>query len=307
MDSYLEIAKKVLLEARLPLGARQMLKLAYQLQIVPPDLYGRTQHKTLQARLSTDILHRRRGSEFYRTAPGRFFLRAMQADRDIPARYRREHTAPLRAAQLGRFDVLTISRRATHRVAEPTSGRLRMADISNLPCRYVRMIESRCDPDTLAFRIVVLLLSEGRMLLRQRRPASEGEIPSHSAVGVEGFVKRDDRSLFSNDDVGLFDAALRTISEWLRLSPRVLARLDPLGTYADAPVLYEQSGTPASDDLVIIVSFDCSRAPEVLEATRDSGNYDWQTLPLRVNDVNRFDRWSKRIVTDASLQTAIAY
>src|SRR6266576_3935001 len=110
MDSYLEIAKKVLLEARQPLSARQILKTAYQLQLVAPDLYGRTQHKTLQARLATDILHRRSRSEFYRTGPGRFFLRAMQTDRTIPVRYRREYTAPLRAAQLGRFDVLTISR-----------------------------------------------------------------------------------------------------------------------------------------------------------------------------------------------------
>jgi hypothetical protein len=39
MDSYLEIARKVLREARQPLSARQILKAAYQLQIVPRDLY----------------------------------------------------------------------------------------------------------------------------------------------------------------------------------------------------------------------------------------------------------------------------
>lgn len=307
MDSYLKIAKKVLLEARQPLSARQILKLAYQLQVVPPDLYGRTQHKTLQARLSTDILQQRFRSEFYRTGPGRFFLRVFQADRTIPAHYLREYAAPLRAAQLGRFDVLTISRHAAYRMAEATAGPLRMIDISRVSWRYVRMDETRRNLDALAFRIVVLLLSDGRILLRQKRPVSEGEMPSRTAVGFEGFVKREDKSLFSKDAAGLFDAALRTISEWLTVSPTTLARLDPLKSYEDLPVLYEERGEPASDDMVIVLSFDCSRVPEVLEATKRSGTYDWQPLPLSANDLDRFDRWSARIIADPSLQAAVAH
>ena len=50
------IARRVLQEARQPLSAKEILQVAYQMQIVPPDLFGRTQHKTLQARLFTDIL-----------------------------------------------------------------------------------------------------------------------------------------------------------------------------------------------------------------------------------------------------------
>lgn len=307
MDSYLEIARKVLREARQPLSPRQILKVAYQLQIVPRDLYGRTQHKTLQARLATDILHRRVRSEFYRTGPGQFFLRAMQGDRTIPARYRREYIAPVRAAQLGRFDVLTVPRRATVNLAEATAGRLRVADISSLPWRYQRMDEARRNLNVLAFRIIVLLLSEGRMLLRQKRQLADGEMPLRTGIGFESFVKRDDRSLFSGDDVGLFDAALRTIAEWLDLSPAVLARLHPLKTYADTPVLFEERDEPASDDLVIIVSFDCSCAPEVVHATRLAGTYDWQQLPVRANDLDRFDRWSARILADVSLQAAVTH
>ncbi len=76
MDAYLHIAEEVLRLERRPMSARAMLVAAYRHNIVPSHLFGRTQHKTLGARLSKDILERREKSAFFRTAPGRFFLRA---------------------------------------------------------------------------------------------------------------------------------------------------------------------------------------------------------------------------------------
>ena len=70
MDSYLDLAANVLRELRRPLDARQMLKTAYQLSIVPRNLYGKTQHKTLHARLAEDIRKQPTRSAFVRTGPG---------------------------------------------------------------------------------------------------------------------------------------------------------------------------------------------------------------------------------------------
>src|SRR5262245_60488185 len=103
MNSYLTIAAKVLREARQPLSASQILKAAYQLQIVPATLYGKTQHKTLHARLAEDILRHRNKSIFIRTEPGRFFLRSLLHDRTISPRHKKEYIAPLRADQLENF------------------------------------------------------------------------------------------------------------------------------------------------------------------------------------------------------------
>jgi hypothetical protein len=63
MNSYLTIASKVLSEARQPLSAVQILRAAYDLQIVPRDLYGKTQHKTLQARIAEDSFLRQSALE----------------------------------------------------------------------------------------------------------------------------------------------------------------------------------------------------------------------------------------------------
>ena len=75
MNSYLQIAQSVLQKSRQPLSAREILDAAYRLQLVPEHLFGKTQYKTLQARLSEDLLRNRKRTIFARTGPGRFVLR----------------------------------------------------------------------------------------------------------------------------------------------------------------------------------------------------------------------------------------
>jgi len=145
MDTYLEIARTVLKRTRQPLSARQILKTALQMQLVPRDLYGRTQHNTLQARLASDILRHRSNSSFYRTGPGRFFLRALQSDPSLPLRYKHEYQAPLRADQLGRFDVIAFPRAALRNLGLKTPMPLEVSRLFALPWRFARLHSLRRD------------------------------------------------------------------------------------------------------------------------------------------------------------------
>ena len=109
MDSYLELAEIVLREERRPLTARALLKRAYKLQIIPANLYGKTQHKTLQARISEDILGRRDRSRFFRTAPGVFFLRDFLNDATIPPKFRSPIVARRRQRELPVKNALSLN------------------------------------------------------------------------------------------------------------------------------------------------------------------------------------------------------
>ena len=71
-----------------------------------------TQHKTLQARLSEEILHGGKQSRFIRTDPGRFFLRAFLQDTSVPREYRSEMKARRRKRDLIRGASLVVSRSA---------------------------------------------------------------------------------------------------------------------------------------------------------------------------------------------------
>jgi HB1, ASXL, restriction endonuclease HTH domain len=80
LDAYLQIAESILKIERRPLSARAILAAAYRHGLVPMHLHGNTQHKTLGARISEDIITLHDDSLFFRTAPGRFFLREFLTD-----------------------------------------------------------------------------------------------------------------------------------------------------------------------------------------------------------------------------------
>ena len=73
--------------------AKAILNAAYRTGIVPDHLHGKTQHKTLQARLSEEILHFKRDGRFFRTEPGFFFLTEFESDPLIPDKYKDHFSA----------------------------------------------------------------------------------------------------------------------------------------------------------------------------------------------------------------------
>ena len=88
--------------------AKGILDAAYKAGIVPEHLHGTTQHKTLQARLSEDILHRRSTSQFFRTEPGYFFLTELISDTEIPDKYKEPFPARRRTRDLRKDPILTL-------------------------------------------------------------------------------------------------------------------------------------------------------------------------------------------------------
>jgi len=305
MDSYLEIARKVLGGARQPLNAREILKVAYQLNIVPRELYGRNQHRTLHARVATDILKQHSKSAFCRSDPGRFFLRSLLGDSTIPSSYRREYVAPRRAAQLGRFDALAFPRTEVVRVASHNGNRVSVDDLMSLPWRYARMEDIRRNVRLLPFRFLVVIVDDGRVVLSHMRPWADGNLAGQMALGVNGVVKRDDRSLFSSDEAGLPDAAVRALIQHLDLSPLLVSVLEEVSRWSAPIALFEEGDEPADDDLIAVLTFRCSGITEVIEAIDALATSEWHHLPIRLNDLGRFDRWSARVISDASLQFAV--
>lgn len=306
MDSYLEMARSVLQSARQPLSARQILRTAMQMQLVPRDLYGRTQHKTLQARLATDILKHRSKSEFYRTGPGRFFLRVLQSDAQLPERYRQEYHAPLRAAQLGRFDVVAFPRIDLAKLAATLVSPFAVTKLHSLPWRFARLYNLRREPKLVPFRFLLLLVAEDRLFLDNQRPAvEEGDIHSHSVMGIEGVVKRDDLSLFSPDDFGLMDAATRTLLEHFELPHHVRALLEDDARWSDPLAVIEEEREGRRADLAVYLRFRCSGITEITDAVEARASTGWLELPISINNLERFDKWSLRLISDGNLRAAM--
>ena len=71
---YLDVAERVLAKHRRPLRARDIINLAIEDGFVE-SWDSHTPQKSMQARLSIDILQRGADSRFIRTERGRFYLR----------------------------------------------------------------------------------------------------------------------------------------------------------------------------------------------------------------------------------------
>lgn len=305
MDSYLEIARKVLGEARQPLNARQILKAAYQLHVVPRELYGRNQHKTLHARVATDILKQRSKSEFCRSGPGRFFLRSLLSDRTVPSEYRREYVAPLRASQLGRFDVLAFPRKEVARLASRCNFEIPLDGLMTLSWRYAQMEKLRRDARLIPFRFLIVIVDDGRAVLSHVHPRGDDHLAGQGVLGITGIVRREDRSLFSSDEAGLVDAAVRTLMQHLDLHRMLISALEEVARWSTPITLFDECEEAAIDDLITILPFRCSGIPEVVEAIDALAASEWHHLPIRINDLGRLERWSARVIGDVSLHNAV--
>ncbi len=78
--TYLWAAEVVLRKHKRPLRAHEIVSYAQEQGLFSGEMHSRTPQKSMQARLSLDILNKGEQSVFIRTAPGMFYLREFLAD-----------------------------------------------------------------------------------------------------------------------------------------------------------------------------------------------------------------------------------
>lgn len=299
MNSYLQLAETVLKKVRRPLDARQMLSTAYQLSIVPDGLFGKTQHKTLHARLAEDIRRRRTDSVFVRTDPGRFFLRSLINDRSTPAIHRREYPAPPRADQLRNFDVPCI-----RKADAAFSYRGKLLDWSALNSTHVttrRLADIYDDSSYIFLRTFVVTRRLHTIVMRRAFPRATDLIGKWS-LGSLGFVKDHDKTMFSTDPYGIAEASLRTLQEQLNLN-------DEAAEFIYSKHLIRVRGfvpTPEEakeNSLVAIAVCHCPATFDPIERYEDPATLQWIPAHSTANDQGFLDPWSRELVASGIFQT----
>lgn len=304
MDNYLTLASTILRDARRPMSPKQILQAAYQRQIVPPDLFGKTQHKTLQARLSEDILRHKSKSLFMRTGPGLFFLRSFVADKNIPSRYKSEYNAPFRADQLRRF-LVPIVKPLKELTVDGFQQLGTLSELSEDKIEYAELSSIWNDPKISFLRIMVILrYKDGIFLYRASHPHGD-VIESALSLGAVGFVKLEDKSLFSQDPLGIEEAAYRTLIERLQFGAAQLDELQTPESFKDIRLIIGTIDERRATPIIAVYTFVCSSnfsLPDSLPAE----TLIWRKFPLQVNNLDDLDPWSRYIISDERMHTAIA-
>ncbi len=297
MDSYLSIARKVLEHARRPLTPREILREAYRFDLVPFHLHGATQHKTLQARLSEHIVEFRDNGIFFRTAPGKFFLRSFLDDSTIPEEFRKPIVARRRTRELRRKDVLTLSRRDLPPEIDAGSAlstEMLFNHLFSHAYDYVSDLKLRTVDEVAIWSFVVVIRDSEVLTYRQGRYREDRDgFFQRRSIGFYAPVIRSDRSLFDQLDHGLVASGLETLavdldlmdnSEWHRLARN--AKLHE--------VIFVAADQRA--DLLGIVRLDFPHWFEPLTRRLAINDLAWQDLATPANHVEDYDPWSQVVL-----------
>jgi hypothetical protein len=300
MDAYLTLAENVLRYVRRPLSAHQILRSAYEFGLAPPHLRGRTQHKTLGARLSEDILHHREASRFYRTAPGRFLLRELADDISIPEELRRPIVARRRRRNLAQKRSLAFRRSELDHVrrgpsAVDTSAVFELIEHGSF--HYATSAPQRSLDEVVVWAFMLVIRSGCVLTYRQGHYREHRDTFMHRrTIGFYTPVSDSDLNLFDRADHGIVSSGLKALATDLDLSEKELW-----------PVLSERSKLEAflypqafnSSDLLAIVAFSC---PDWLEPTTKRlaiNDLEWLDLRSPPNYCEDFDPWSQALLSKA--------
>ncbi len=298
MDSYLALAERVLGAQKRALSALEILRIAYREGLAPDHIQGRTQHKTLQARLSEDILRYRDSSKFYRPAPGKFFLHAMKDDPSVPEADRSPIVARRRKRDLPRHHALAFRKPLIAKEVAKT-GEVAMEAFVNLIERgcyhYAANSRQRCADDVLVWSFVVVVKA-GHVLSYRSGPYREqrDSFMSKRVIGFYSPVIETDMTLFDQADHGVVWSGMKALASDLDLYDdsawRALSANSKLHT-----VIYPQSDGEA-DNLLAVVIFSC---PDWLEPTSSRlaiNDLKWIDLSIPINHTEDFDPWSQTLL-----------
>lgn len=300
MNSYLDIAQLILREERRPLSARSILRLAYQQGHMATHLFGKTQHKTLQARLSEDILHRRERSSFFRTEPGKFFLREFISDPTIPAIFRREMKARRRTRDLLRGPALAVAKHILEKAFIPNKLRRAHVALTQLQSdNHFQYVEPKALPCDLALVWSVAAVRRDRYILTYRTGRyrdNRDSFAQRRSICFAALVLEDDQTLFDAHGLGIVDAALTAVSTDLNVP--VDHKLDPAslssGFSHQLKCLLWEAGRTSE-----VLAFVEVLAPDWFEPaqTRLSINdLRWMDLDSPPNNIDDFDPWSRSLL-----------
>jgi predicted NUDIX family phosphoesterase len=226
-QTYLRVAEIVLSSALSPLKAREIVERGIERGLFGDHALSRTPEKSMQARLSMDILNQPGSSKFIRASRGRFTLRTklgQPLEAGYPLGPISEYTAERRVLRTPKEQVLCVSEAAfrdvlTFQGIDTDATRILAELLRNQGISYVARSEAEVRNDAKQFITYVLVQCGQRLLFFKRSYLSRTAefLRGSRCVGFGGHVSAADADILSISDRGLAACALRELSEELHL------------------------------------------------------------------------------------------
>lgn len=277
------------------MSARAIISAAYRSGIVPEHLYGKTQHKTLQARLSEEILYNRRHAFFYRTEPGVFFLTEFMSDPMIPQKFKTPFPARRRTRDLLNEPSLALSTRyaTSERFSQFHTWHELVEDAERHDA--IKYVDPKAtSPEFTIIWSFSLVRRAGSVLSYRigRYRDDRDQFANHRTIGFPGIVGFTNNSLFSDGDYGAAEGALDALLTDLDLSSRAFAGEGQVELPASTDIVTLDQGE-RRPIILLIMQWNCPDWFEPTTRRLSLNDVCWFDLSTRINNMDDFEPWSR--------------
>lgn len=325
--TFLRVAESVLLSAHFPLKAREIVERGIERGLFGDHVLGRTPEKSMQARLSLEILSNKNESRFVRTGRGRFTLRSrlQQGVRDDNDETLKEYTSVPRSLSMPVEDVLCVLRSnyapiLTFQGLDANRDEVLPA-LLKLPPVYIARTEVESIDTVKQFITYVIVQCGHRVLSFERSYLSRAAefLRGSKCIGFGGHVTAADDNIFSAGDRGIADCARRELIEELRLveDPKASAKSqidETTRLFRRAPleligVLNDDSSEVGRKHVAVVYRLwleDWSKARHLTKGDSSIRKLEWVDLTSSALELNDFEYWSQLCVRRMYPSTSLA-
>ncbi len=273
---------------------KAILDTAYKAGVVPPRLFGKTQHKTLHARLAEDILRRSLNSQFFRTDPGVFFLSELRSDDTIPNDYKDPFHARRRKRDLTKPLCLAISRNFLNTVSadeKSNNNLIKIADEQNA----IKYVDPKEYGNDYCLVWAFCLVRKGQNVLSYRigRYRDQAEVfENKRSTGFVDVVGAENASLFA-EDFGISECSLEAVLEDLDLSRSAFGKAEEAAPprFLFSFVAADGATNPV---VVCVMEWICPDWFEPVSRRLSLNDVCWITSQRMPNNIDDFEPWSAR-------------
>lgn len=295
-DSYLELAKMAIRYSKRPLHPKEILSIAKEQGQIPEHLNGKTQFKTLAARLSTDVRKHGKSSIFFRTAANRFYLREFESSGHT------EYLAPKRAKTLHNERVLTVPDsllRDTLSIGIFDNVASLLSSLQNTgETKYLVRKDAEKRYDVKQFISYALIYRSGKVLSYRRGVFSNAadELQGKRSIGFGGHVTEEDMNLFDIAGLGIIENARREISEELVIDASELTNFNADSKFTFLCGINTYDSDEAQKHLGISIVYFCTADFSPSKNEMSVNDLKWSTISEVENNIDDFEPWSKAIL-----------
>jgi predicted NUDIX family phosphoesterase/dephospho-CoA kinase len=296
-SEFLRVAEEVLRREARPMSVHEIYDLGARRGLFSDSLGGLTPKQTLKSKLSVHIRRLGNQSLFVRTAAGKYSLRSIVSPEQV---YESKPFVPSSRVEL----VLTVPSEEVDKAVQHQGiskryvRALRQLSQPSVDIQYIPRAEAENRDDRRQVLVYIMVVRRGQVLAYQRgvHNYTDAMLRGADCIGFGGHVNDDDRSLLMYDELGIFDAARRELSEELALPKEDLERLEDFSGLRVVGLLRDDSSDVGRRHVAVVMEYECSDSYEWLEPRRGERSINqlrWLEPTSADLRLQRFEYWSQ--------------